>query len=256
MKEVTESHFIRDIISGQTIKPGADPIGRALLDYLNGRRDGKIHVYSAEGEDDVIKVPYLFRTYNEMPPLERIALNTCKKGEKILDIGAGAGVHALYLQDSGLDVSAIDISPGAVKAMKRRGINKVKLTDIYSLNTEKFDILLMLMNGIGITGNIEGLKRFFDKLPDLLNPGGKLIFDSTDISYLFTENCGSYSVDLSKPYYGIVNFLMKYENVKSEPFNWLYIDFKLLSEIAIEYGFKTEILARAQNNHYLASITL
>ena len=106
-------------------------------------------------------VPIYFRSPEAMPDLEVMAIDLCKG--KTLDIGAGAGSHALLLQDKGVDVTAIDISEGAVEVMKERGVNKASVQDVFEMKHEKFDTLLLLMNGIGLVQTIDGLKRFLQQ---------------------------------------------------------------------------------------------
>lgn len=54
-----------------------------------------------------MSVAYLFRDFKDMPKLEQKALQLVKG--RVLDVGCGAGSHALYLQEKGFDVTAIDI---------------------------------------------------------------------------------------------------------------------------------------------------
>ena len=80
-----------------------------------------------------------------MPNWEQKALEACY-GE-VLDIGAGAGSHALHLQNIGLDVTAMDISPGAIEIMQSRGVENIVHGSIWDFTNRKFDTLLLLMNG-------------------------------------------------------------------------------------------------------------
>ena len=95
-----------------------DPIGAAILDYAATKKPTDIIVCSDICEDDIIPVEVLFRNADEMPELELIALSRCKG--KVLDVGAGAGSHALELSENAFDVTAIDISQGAVDHMKKQ----------------------------------------------------------------------------------------------------------------------------------------
>src|SRR5690606_3409631 len=98
-------------------------------------------------DEDELPLPYLFRSFNEMPMLEQKALQMVKG--KTLDVGCGAGSHSLYLQKKGISVKTIDISKGAVEVAKMRGVKNVELKDILD-ETEHFDTILLLMNGTGI----------------------------------------------------------------------------------------------------------
>src|SRR5687768_11808684 len=123
-----------------------DPMGLALEAYLNGDKTATIKVISSIAEDDKIPVSYLFRSFNEMPELEQMALEACRG--KVLDIGAGAGSHALYLQEKGFNVKAFDISEKAVNVMAALGVLQPEARDFWQFEPgEKYDTLLLLMNG-------------------------------------------------------------------------------------------------------------
>ena len=230
-------------------------MGEALEAYLNGETKAAITVISDITEDDVIPVSYLFRNFNEMPEIEQIALKKCNGN--VLDIGAGAGSHALYLQQKGLHVTALDISLKAVLVMKKRGVENAIAADFWQFQSaEKFDTILLLMNGIGLAGKLEKLPEFFSHLKNLLNPSGKILLESSDLLYMFEEEDGSVVLDLNGTYYGEVQYQMAFQGKKGFPFPWLFVDFPLLADAAAEAGFQAEMLYEGENSEYLAELTL
>lgn len=228
----------------------ADPIGQAILDYQQTKVSKNILVECDVIDDDVIPSSYLFRRYSEMPLIEKVALDFSKG--KILDVGAGSGIHALYLNEIGKQAEAIDISPGAVKHMLSSGIS-ARLIDFMELENEKFDTLLFLMNGSGIFGTVDGLKEGLLHAKNLLTQDGSILMDSTDILYVYQEEDGSVWVDLNGSYYGEVSFRMRYNNEQGDWFPWLYIDPQKLNDICVECGLKMEILTE-EDGQYLASM--
>ena len=126
-------------------------------------------------EEDEIPLTTLFRSYKSMQEIERKALDMAKG--RVLDVGAGSGCHSLVLQEKGLDVTAIDISPLSVETMKERGVKNVLEQDFFTLKGQ-YDTILMLMNGIGIVGTLERLPEFFKQLDKILAPGGQVLCDS------------------------------------------------------------------------------
>ena len=89
-----------------------DLFGKAILDFQTNNSPSAIITETNISEADEMDVAYLFRTYKEMPKLEKKALQLSKG--KVLDIGCGAGSHSLYLQnDKNLEVTSIDISENA-----------------------------------------------------------------------------------------------------------------------------------------------
>lgn len=228
-------------------------MGLAIQEYAVKRKPEDIIVSSDICEDDIIPVEVLFRKYAEMPDLEKLALERTKG--KVLDVGAGTGTHALYLSDNGFDVTCIDISAGAVDLMKKSGLKAEKI-NFFSVKDKKFDTILMLMNGIGIAGKLSNLERTLEHAKSLLNPGGKILCDSSDIKYLYEdEEDGSLWMDLNSEYYGNFRFQMKYKKEKGPWFDWLYVDFDNLFQAAKNVGLKAVRLEEI-DDHYLAEITL
>ena len=227
-------------------------MGRAIADYYKTKKANKLRVFSPMFEEDEIPLSTLFRSYEVMPRIEQKALDMAKG--KVLDVGAGAGCHSLVLQERALDVTAIDISPLSVETMKERGVKKVIEQDFFTLKGQ-YDTVLMLMNGIGIVGTLERLPRFFRQLDKILAPGGQLLCDSSDISYVFEDENGMIDIPNEMDYYGEHSFRMQYKDTIGEPFNWLYIDADTLREKAGRCGYAVEVVAEGEHYDYLARIT-
>jgi SAM-dependent methyltransferase len=236
------------------LSPIGDPMGAAIMDYhKNGKADVLV-VRSSMFEDDEIPVSDLFRSFDDMPELEKIALDmACGR---ILDVGAGSGCHSLALMEMGKDASAIDISPLSVQVMLERGLHARQVNFYDPAFDERFDTVLMLMNGTGIIGNLDNIGRFFERLKAVLAPGGTALIDSSDLRYLFEEEDGSLMIDLAGDYYGQLDYQMQYKDVVGEPFDWLYLDFNTLAYYAEEYGFKAEAVAEGEHYDYLAKLSL
>ncbi|MEH6504402.1 MAG: class I SAM-dependent methyltransferase [Cycloclasticus sp.] len=231
-----------------------DPIGSALLDYLQKGEDVPIEVKMDIAEDDTLAPSYFFRSYEQCPELEQIALQQARG--KVLDVGAGAGSHSLYLQQQGLDVTAIDVSPASVEVMRKRGLKNVQLTDFYDDTEGQFDTLMFLMNGIGLVQTLDGFDEFFSHAKRLLAPKGQILLDSSDLIYMFEEEDGSYLIDINDKYHGEVVFKLSYKNISGEPFNWLYVSEELLQDAAQANGFDFEMVKQGPHYDYLAKLTL
>ena len=229
-----------------------DPMGRAITDYFKNEAAEKLRVFSPMFEEDEIPLTTLFRNYESMPEIERKALDLTKG--RVLDVGAGAGCHSLVLQEKGMDVTAIDISPLSVETMKKRGVKKVLEQDFFTLEGQ-YDTILMLMNGIGIVGTLERLPEFFKQLDKILAPGGQVLCDSSDISYVFETDEGIIELPAGASYYGELSFQMQYRDTIGEPFDWLYIDADTLREEAEKCGYAVDVIAEGEHYDYLARIT-
>ena len=230
-----------------------DPMGTAIADYYKQGKAAELRVFSSQFEEDEIPVAQLFRSYEQMPPLEQKALQLAQG--KILDCGAGSGCHALALQAMGKEVQAIDISPLSVETMRLRGVKQAYQVNLFDENyVEQFDTILLLMNGSGIIGKLANMSAFFNKMKQLLTPDGCIYMDSSDLRYLFEDEDGSFLIDLADDYYGEIDFQMQYKQIKGEPFDWLYIDFQTLSLYAAQNGFTAELIQEGEHYDYLARL--
>jgi len=230
-----------------------DIIGTALLDYYHGNYTEDIITQTNISEDDELPLPYFFRSFKKMPKLEQKALKTANG--KILDVGCGAGSHVLYLQKKGLDVVGIDISKGAVEVSKLRGLLNVFYKGILEVSGEKFDTILLLMNGTGIFQKLENISKYLEHLKRLLSEEGQILIDSSDLQYMYDNtDDGGILVEADR-YYGELEFTMRYKNMESEPFSWLYLDEGVFESAANASGLKFEIIERGENFDYLARLT-
>jgi len=230
-----------------------DILGNALMDYYNFERHHILWVHDHFGPRVEMPVATYFRNFDKMPALEKTALEQCRGA--ILDVGAGAGSHALALEDMEKQVTALDISPKAVEVMEMRGVTDFVCADIFRYHDKKFDTLLLLMNGIGLTGNIEGLRRFLQHSATLLQPGGQLLFDSSDVAYLYEEEEGIPGIPPMEHYYGEIECCYQYRRRKTDWFRWLYIDRDTLQMIATDEGWNLELLAEDESGQYLVRLT-
>ena len=230
-----------------------DPLGCAVLDFYEGKLQYPLAIKSSMFDDDELPVPYLFRKLEQMPEIEQKALELATGN--ILDVGAGAGCHSQALQKMGKTVSAIDISPGGVEVMLKNGVKNARHIDFFTLQDEKYDTILFLMNGAGVAGTVDNLSAFFEKLGTLLNDGGQVLIDSSDVAYLYEDEDGAIEIDINGSYYGEFDFSFAYGNCKSDIFRWFYVDFETLSHYAQESGFQSELIMEDENNAYLVRIT-
>lgn len=233
-----------------------DLFGKAMFDFQTNNSPEDIITETTISEEDEMSVDYLFRSYNDMPKLEQKALQLAFG--KILDVGCGAGSHSLSLQnDRNLEVTSIDISEKAIETCKLRGVKNAKVQNILDFEGEKFDTIILLMNGVGIFGKLENCNKFLSKLKSLLNPGGQILLDSSDIIYMFDEDeDGGKWIPSNNDYYGELVFNISYKGEKEEPFEWLYLDYNTLQNAAIANGLKCELILEGEHYDYLAKLSI
>lgn len=228
-------------------------MGKAIWDYYHQENPKDLQTETSISELDELPVAYLFRDFEEMNEIEQKALELSRG--KVLDIGAGAGSHSLYLQnDKNLEVTALDISPKSVEICKLRGIKKAVAENMLYFSDETFDTILLLMNGTGIFQSLQVIDIYLKKLYSLLNEGGQILIDSTDILYMFDrdEDGGVYIP--AEGYYGELDYIVHYKGESEDPIKWLYLDFNTLKNAAENNGFKIKKLLKDEDA-YLARLT-
>ena len=231
-----------------------DLFGKAILDYQTGNAPEDLITETSISEEDEMSVAYLFRSYKEMPKPEQKALQASKG--KVLDVGCGAGSHSLYLQnEKNLKVTAIDISPNAIEACKLRGIKDARAIDVMELEGEKFDTILLLMNGTGIFQTLSKISAYLQKLKSLLDENGQILIDSSDIIYMFDDDEDGGKWIPSLGYYGEVTFTVSYKDEIEEPFPWLYVDYNTLQNAAHANGLNCDLITEGEHYDYLARLT-
>ena len=230
-----------------------DLFGKALLDYHNGNYTEDIITSTSISNEDILPLPYLFRNFSEMPKLEQKALQLSKG--KVLDVGCGTGIHALYLQNKGFEVKAIDISQGAIEVCKQIDVLNTEIKDVLD-ETETFDTILLLMNGTGIFQELTQVSKYLTHLKTLLKPNGQILIDSSDIKYMYEDEDGGIWMDANANYYGELDYYLSYKGETEEPLKWLYLDFNTLYTACTSIDLNCEKIEEGEHYDYLAKITL
>ena len=223
-----------------------DVYGEALQEFhVNNELSSPLLLHSTYGDIEEMPIEVFYRTEDDLPELEFIALSLCDG--KVLDVGAGVGSHVLYLQERNFEVTALEISETACNIMQQRGVSKVIQDDFFNLKEGKFDTLLFLMNGIGLAQTLDGFKNLLRHAKTLISDRGQLIFDSSDISYLYDE----YRIQRPDYYFGEIGYQYEFKGIKGEPFKWLYLDQETLIKIAHEENWVVQVLFEDDNDQYL-----
>jgi len=230
-----------------------DLMGKAIWDFYQNKSADDLLTETSISEIDELPVEYFFRDFDEMNSLEQKALELSTG--KILDIGAGAGSHSLYLQnEKKLEVFALDNSPKSVEVCQLRGVKNVWCSDILDFPVQTFDTILLLMNGTGIFESLDKIDLYLEKLQSLLNEKGQILIDSTDILYMYDRDEDGGVMVPADRYYGEVDYFIHYQLDTENPTKWLYLDFETFKRAAENNGFEIEKILQEEDS-YLAKLT-
>ena len=198
-----------------------------------------------------------FRDYKQWSPLERQAIKAVKG--RTLDIGCGAGRHSLYLQQKGFDVTGIDISPGAVKVCKLRGLKKVfvrPITEVDKFKPNSFDTILMLGNNFGLFGSKKGAKLRLKKLSRISSPEARIIAGTRNPYKTNNPNHLQY-LRLNKKrgrMPGQIKIRVRFENTVGAWFDYLFVSPEEMEDILSDTDWRVEKFIGPEEPTYFAVI--
>lgn len=240
-----------------------DPFELALIKYMTQSCTDPIVVHARVQDMELhnIAIDMFFESLEDFPEIDKIAYQHCRG--TILDVGAGVGRFALPLQNQGMKVVAVEKLPEAAKIMQLRGVRDVRCSTLDDFleqagNDEKFDTILMMMNGMGIVGTLEKLEEFLQRIKRFLHPKGQILADSMNIK-ASTYNDFSQHVAVQQKrgdYIGEIQMTFTFEGAEGMPFPWVHVDENTLVMLAHKHGWEPEILFRGEDGRYLFRLML
>lgn len=234
--------------------PWHAPYAAALRAYWFDRdHEAELRLISSLGEDETLPISVFFRGRPDFFPFEQYALELCRG--RVLDMGAGTGLHSLALQERGFLVEAVELVPDAVEIARARGVREIRGADFFTLEGGPFDTILMLMNGIGPCGTLDGIGRLLHAADRLLDEGGQILVDSGEASTV-----GPGPDDPPWPvepdgYPGEAWIQLEHGGLRGEPFRELYVDQETFSGCVAGHGWSCEIAFENQDVGHLARVT-
>jgi len=231
------------------------PYGMSLLDYHEGYISAAVEIVRDDGLVTPLPASIFFRSAQEYE-IERTALELARGC--VLDVGAGTGLHSMFLQEKGLKVCAIDISPEAIQVMQGRGVIDVRRADVMSFAEGKFDTIFMMGHGIGMVETLSGLDQFLANARALLRPGGQILITSLDVRVTSEPINLSYQKHNAEAghYIGEIRMRFKCRDVAGPLLTWLHVDPKTLTKHAHRFGWHCEVIRMEKDGNYLAGLCL
>ena len=212
------------------------------------------------GPTEEVHPSFFFRKEEAFEEWESIALGQC--GPRVLDIGAGAGAHALVLQARGHEVTALDLIPEAVRIMRERGLEDAREGTLFELPSENpYDTVILLMNGSMIAETLSGLDRLLAGAATVLEPQGALILDSTDLRDV-GATVGAMDVDTDEGllggddrYIGELHYQLSVGEHVGDIFPQLFVDPDTLDTRARLAGWNMKVIWSGSGGRFLARLT-
>lgn len=158
-----------------------DIFGLMFMDYLRTGKEARYGIRRDDGHFEWDNVRGYFVEYDEFAYLIQAALT--EVGSRVLDVGCGAGKHALYLQRIGVDVVGLDISPRAIQVCQERGVEKcvvASASDLPFKTSPHFDTIIMMGNNFGICGKIPETKRMLENFRQIVSADGTILAHAID----------------------------------------------------------------------------
>jgi len=242
------------------LKDHQDAFGHQLYDYYRLQDDipritGIVERYDGYVDDSGSSAVY-FSEHKDWVPLEKKTIRYARG--RILDIGCGAGRHAIYLQEKGHDVVCIDNSPLAVEVCKLRGLKNAVLMPFTQINSTlgTFDTVIMMGNNFGLFGSLKGARRLLAKLHGITSEKGRIIATTNDVyqtdlpehlSYQeYNRNHGRMG--------GQVKLKVRYRKYATPWFDYLMVSKVEMEDILEGAGWKVARYIDSEGSHYVAII--
>jgi len=231
-----------------------DAFGHMLYDCLKGESVPEV-IERDDGYITVLGNMEIYLTeYSGWHESDKTAMRFAKG--RVLDIGCGAGRHAIYLQKQGLDATGIDSSPLAVYVSQRRGLKKAQLRSITQVNSTlgNFDTILLLGNNFGLMANPTRAKWLLRRFDRITACDGRIIAASSDpyvtddddhLAY-FTENRKKGSLP------GQVRIRYRYKRYKDDWFDYLFVSKREMEKIIDGTGWQIDHYIDSDDARYIA----
>lgn len=236
-----------------------DAFGQALLDYFEHGPDRRDHFI--ERDDGLLEAldPGIFFTGESEWPAVEAAVSE-RAGRRVLDVGAGAGRHALPLQEAGHEVVALDVSVGAIEVCRRRGVRETFIGTVFELaqtDGRRFDTFLLCGNNYGLLESPEHASKFLRALTELAAPGAEIIgscidpFATDDPLHLTYHELNRSRARLP----GQLRLRSRWADLATPWFDYLFVPIEALEELAEQAGWELVTHEPGAGN-YLAILRL
>jgi SAM-dependent methyltransferase len=231
-----------------------DAFGRLLLDYLAGDT-GQLILELDDGRAGPALPADVFFAENHAWPAQEQQVFEFVHG-RVLDVGCGAGRHSIEAQRRGLDVVAIDISPGAVEVCRRREVRDVRLLPLAAIDAGlgTFDTVLMMCGNFGLVGAAADAVLALRTLHGMTTPSARIVLDSVD-PYQDKDPADLAYQERNRARErlpGQVTIRLRYRDSATPWFELLNVSARELNDLAAEAGWHLAHLVEGEPSEYYA----
>jgi SAM-dependent methyltransferase len=233
------------------LRPTQDAYGQAMLDSFLGKHCSALIIERDDGYiDNDFPVAAMLRSSPRFwPQLDRIAMKYARG--RILDVGCGAGRHAIYLQKSGKSVMGIDVSPLAIRTSRLRGLKNARVCSIADVSRKlgTFDTILMLGNNFGLFGSPSRAKRLLKRFDDMTRGDARIIAKCIDpYATSLPQHLAYHRLNRSRDRMpGQLRIRVRYKNYASPWFDYLFVSVKEMNRILYNTGWR---IAQTFSDHH------
>jgi hypothetical protein len=116
----------------------------------------------------------------------------------LLDVGAGAGRDSLYYQKR-FETVAVEVSDFLVDLMRERGVEDVRLADMFSLREsfgrDRFRSAHAIGTQVGLAGSMDGVREFLADLAFVTTPDATAVLENYAPELAATADAFGYRED-------------------------------------------------------------
>jgi len=243
-------------MSARRVRENDDPFGHALLARLKGSPAISI-IERDDGYFDAEDVSHYFAEYPSWPSQQREAMDFVHG--RVLDVGCGAGRHALHLQSRGHEVVGIDGSPLAIEVCRARGLKRAEVQRVTRISKDlgNFSTIVMMGNNLGLLGGRGRGGWLLRKFARLTTEEGRIVAEGTDPSGSddpFHRRYRETNVKRGRMP-GRIRMRLRYQVHRTDWFDYLLLSPSELHELVAPTSWRVTEILESDGPTYVAVLT-